>query len=390
MISYMKHNSWIKRRSVFIFIAILSLAIFFQPLKKISTNVYSDFQSRLIYKNCQEKQDKRLCYAENFRDLTEKTGYIFAYSTLGKLENLDIAVSACHLTAHAISETEVKKHPQNWIKVANIDPVECSGGFIHGALGMHVWQNPQFTFDAKSINDICSAVHTSRTPIQNCYHTMGHLGLIEKQGNIAETVSICNALEQGMQQLQCYTGIFMENIVRDLLVSHGIAQHIEINEQSAKMYESICKSWENNFAVAQGCYLEIARVYVDLYQNDGQKVFNRCNTAPDPDFAHKCSFHAAGLMAINLGFDPQKNNDNCQKTLNPEDFRTCVLDSASATVYSSIKNAPLAGEFCSLQEGEIKKECYGRIEQILTLEPEKSSLVCASVPQEFQNICKNQ
>ena len=344
-------------------------------------------ESQEIAQKCAGNISKEQCYSKEFEVLTQKTDYKFSYDTLQSLQNIDVEARGCHLIAHIITQTETRKDPSKWQKIATaFNPNDCSGGFMHGAIEQHLLANPTAKFNAQNIHEVCDAITNPEQGEQNCFHIMGHLVLTSEGGKIPEAIPICDQIEKGDNQLECYSGIFMENITRVNLVSHGIAAPLPWDGKTQAEVENLCRAYDGE--AAHGCWKEIAHLYVAFFKDDAKKIFERCNSANNSLFASECAMHAVGIITTDTKYDPNIMVANCQTNSKVSGFEDrCILETVSSMIASSQANTSNAMQFCNLEKDSLKNACFERVGLSLAFDENKRQQVCQTVPANYQSAC---
>jgi len=215
---------------------------------------------------------------------------------------------------------------------------------------------------------------------------MGHLIFTTQGGQFPPSLAICSQFENTLNKSECYGGIFMENITRENLVQHDVAQRLSWSEQNARVIEGICSLYPG--LPAQACWKEIVHMYASLFRNDADKVFDRCKRAETTSSTEGCWQHGIGIMTAGLRFSPEKTANMCDSAVLPAGFqKTCSLHVVSAMISSSRKNSTNAASFCSLIGEKFKYSCFQRLHLTLNHFQEDLTAVCSLVEEKYRRVC---
>ena len=244
---------------------------------------------------CKDNKFSTQCYAEEFRKITKEYDLFFAKDVLSQVWSLDNRTLSCHFLAHKIGTYQVEKDPTSWRKLLDkIDPQFCSGGLFHGILETHARFDPDFNVK-KQVDIICKDIKSSYEQ-GSCVHILGHILLIEVDGSVSEAVEICENIKLTTVD-QCYSGVFMENMVREDLREHGIVKENFVwNKKSASEMEALCRKY--NGTAAYGCWGEMGHMYAAVYDDNPSIVFRLCANAPSEEFSTNCYLHAVAKIAV--------------------------------------------------------------------------------------------
>ncbi len=325
----------------------------------------ADKDARVIHTQCSQLSYREHCYANALYKQTAHTTLSHARKTLVYLQELDPQNAlGCHFLAHRIAQAEVEKNPAGWQEVAKaLTPYECTGGYIHGVIETHVASDPQFELTTDAMHAICGAVAWDEGfSHRSCYHIMGHLLLTETLGNLTQALARCHPLTQNASVYECLSGTFMENLTRENLTAHGIAQKLIWNEQAASEIEQLCSS--HHGIEAKACWKELSYIYITISGADATSLYTLCKRAQDPNAITDCFIYGAGNMVNFRQFDKTRLPFVC--TVLPAGSREekrCLQQLVGSLLTSSPKNMQWATTLC--QSSSNKTLCFAAIQDVV-------------------------
>jgi hypothetical protein len=292
-----------RNKSLFITIVVplfflLMLFFFFFGHFKSSSNSPQD-RAREIIAMCNNNKDADVCFADQFERLARQFRFSYTVQVLAEMQQTKQVANGCHFIAHVIAAEEVMQNGGKWEEVvAHIPADDCTGGFIMGAIEGYRHYDKTFFLNAKTAPEICRAVSGHSKIVgsdQTCAHTMGHLFLIEKSGNVSQSLDECGKMPS-QYRYECYSGTFMENIFRRNLLLHGIGKELAWNEKTFGEQEQLCNSHTD--IVAQACWRELSHMIIDLANKDKEKITKRCSLAPEKARQKSCQKHATDTLLL--------------------------------------------------------------------------------------------
>lgn len=313
-----------------------------------------------IFEGCSnDERQWRTCYAKSFGDLTTSSGFTFSIDVLREFQKIDPKTRDCHFIAHRMADAEITKNPQTWEEfLGRTSADECIGGFIHGAIEAYRRSNSDVKLDAKTVEEICSLTKTRGKSY--CSHMMGHLLPVETVGAFRKAVDICAELSKEIQY-NCFTGVFMENITRDNLASHGLAEHIPYNEESTLSQEKLCRNFSGE--PARGCWQEITHYYQRLELGNPKGLFKRCGRADSAQGRDSCFLHGVTFMAGAEEIEENNMLSLCSPFSLGQEKRTkrCVSTIIFVLLKSSPKFEERIGELCRGIEPKYQEFCNQKL-----------------------------
>lgn len=347
---------FIKRFSLLLILLdllIISLIVF-QPVKR---SPQKDANS--IFNACSNLLFREQCYADDFYNLTKKTDLEYAVSVLDSLQEIDPKNAiGCHFIAHRISVAEVEKNPDKWQDVfKRIKVASCTGGFVHGVIEGHYEKDPNFPVNSKTVDLICNKILNDKSfGVTSCDHIMGHILMIENAGLVDRSVNECNKLGSDIAY-QCLSGVFMEEIIREGLVSHGLAEPLAWTPENTLKIEDLCN--QQTGLAQKACWQEISYMYAAIDSYVPKDMFNSCNRAPTEEASTACYIYGIGNAINFTGFE-DKNLTSACSVYSPTDGRyiLCTFQIMGSLIASSERNIGKMINMCQSIGDEFKPSCY--------------------------------
>ncbi len=353
------------------------------PIKAVSTIAQN------IYNDCRSKGAAENCYKEKFGVITKQKGFKFSENTLYALQEFDPFLRHCHILSHEISKVAVLDKPDLWkdlLKEANINT--CGGGFYHGILEAHVGYDNDFTLSADFINQLCND-GTDLLRKRTCTHILGHLITLEHEGELESSAKVCEGMLEELQ-VDCYTGVFMEESFKTNLAEHGLATLPVRDKERMERQKERCLRYSGTPATA--CWIDMAEIFIEYYQYDPVPSYNSCMEAPDAKSRTSCYQKAVTLMAISPNYDqPGKMSGPCRLLEKSEiEHKICLNQMISGLMHYSPKYANRAIALCSDTLQTHKQYCFEEFSRQLRLNITKKSdleVYCDGTPEEYKKIC---
>ena len=389
-----------KKKYLFLLaLIILTLPLFLLKTNSLKQNLVLDFSEAAsgIFEFCQNNKDWRRCFGTQLGEFNKTHTLNQTLITLKGIQAKDPRTKDCHFIAHFISSSEVEKAPEKWLDVFNlVDQQSCNNGYVHGVMEGRSKFDPNFEIKASVIPEACQSIEDrinqrlgkSSGADDACAHIMGHIILTSFNGDINKAVSDCSTVSKGYK-ISCYQGIFMENILRENLISHEISKPLPKDEASALEIEKICPTFDIDAKGA--CYRELSHIYT-LISKDPKANFDFCQASPQKNEAAECYFHALNLLVLNAGVPEKHWQLYCSfYSQNDPNLKTCISRVIQPLLGSSLDYMSIASNFCQHQEGIFQEYCFERIGQRLKSVKDKKKVaeLCHNVPMEYQKACQS-
>jgi hypothetical protein len=216
------------------------------------------------------------CWQQRYRQLVAQKSPEAAFVDF---KQADVAVpyvkTNCHQIAHVIGRAAALKYASLTETYAHGDNF-CWSGYYHGATETVAKKiGPEKI--VSQINTVCASFlksHPYSFDHYNCVHGMGH-GLMEvKDSNLFEALAACDSYDGDWQQESCYSGVFMENVMDEIIPGH----HSDYLKNDEPLYP--CTAVADRYK--QQCYLMQTSHALLVVNYDYAQVFSLCAgvTAP--------------------------------------------------------------------------------------------------------------
>ncbi len=339
--------------------------------------------------NTRETPNKEDCYVRVFSELIRRAGFPSAEKVLFALQDIDEMTKSCHVLAHQMGRTALREDPEHWKELAEAVNVQaCGSGFLHGVLEAHVGDDPTFVMNAGFANDVCNK---GKDPYRDrmCSHFMGHVALLEKEGDIPEALPICDGVVPELR-FDCYNGLFMEDHQKLALAEHEVAPLPRYTPEYAAELEAGCNAYDGERGNA--CWTEMAEVYAKVWNYDAQEIQAGCGRAPN-DAARRACMGKGGVILITYPLErtPQQLTMICAPDANdPVHYRSCTSGLISALMYYSPKFTSRGIALCANIPAEHREWCFtdlgNQLSRIVPNAAERAEY-CASASDEYRPRC---
>ena len=336
------------------------------------------------------------CYKQAFSELTEKNGLTFTEQVLYAIQDVDPFLRNCHILAHSISQAATRKEPSRWKELLEqVNIYSCGGGFLHGVLETHMSSEPGFTITADFINNLCSNLSADEKK-RMCSHGLGHLILLEKEGDLSSALPVCSGVKQdstGMA-VDCFIGLFMEDHQKLALSEHEIAKAPIFDDQYVQKLEKGCFSYDGIAAVA--CWNEMSEIYGKSYGFDPALIYQKCSQAPQEQERNRCFLKGVALMSVDYSFSTKnKLLSICQpyNQAGQEDgYKVCLNYVVTSLMYYSPLYIDRGIVLCSNVSDQFQENCFkdlgNQLKRNIHKQKDRETL-CKGGPEKYKHYCIN-
>lgn len=223
-----------------------------------------------------QQAEQFACWQQRYNAMIQQQSPEAAFTDFKKAYNDNPYVkSNCHQIGHVIGRAAAKKY-DTLVKTYEHGDNFCWSGYYHGAIETIAQAIGQEKILAQ-INTVCADFLKARPysfDHYNCVHGMGH-GLMAIQNNELFTVlATCDAFEGDWQQQSCYSGAFMENIMKEI----NPGEHTNYLNADDPLYP--CTAVSDRYK--EQCYLMQTSHALIVVGNDYNKVFGLCASVGPP------------------------------------------------------------------------------------------------------------
>lgn len=298
------------------------------------------------------------CHQERYRDLVRASGVEAAFAELkdqyGKNE---FSKPECHQIAHIIGRAAVERYGDLSEAYARGDNF-CFAGYYHGAMETFVAKRGADRI-LKEANTICADFRERKEHSfyhYNCVHGLGH-GFMEAFDNeLFEALEACDALEEEWERGNCYSGVFMENMIAGSDPDRTSYKYLD---PSRPLYP--CTGVESRYKYQ--CYEEQAPYALNTQDGDFARVFNLCAEAEEDDLRLAC-YQGLGASADGRSTtEVAKTKDICMLGRD-YDARSYCLVGAVAHSIAFYQSDEQAKELCGSVEADLRDVCLRATKEV--------------------------
>lgn len=316
-----------------------------------------------------------------FRDDALLAQYVETYgpaTTIRLLSENEARLSGdCHQRAHVAGRVAYERFGALAFSLAGH---ECHSGGYHGATEALFRERGTVNLEA-DIQAVCGNELNSFFRHQ-CVHGVGHGLMAWTSYELFDALELCDHLEASSDQLSCYSGVFMENVVGGLSGSMG-----HVTEYLSEDPHYPCNVLDERYM--PHCYYYQTSRMVQLFNGDFQKVAQGC--AESPESAHTLCYQSMGrdVGGATRGRPAEAIKDCGYVSAGP--FRLDCLEGAVQDSFWDKGGADDALTFCGLlPDTEEAGRCYNtiiaRAHQIYDT-PAGLGEFCLRVPEAYRRGC---
>jgi len=289
-----------------------------------------------------------ICFTPYYKKLVTEQGIDAAFADLKKRynDNPDV-VTMCHPLTHIIGNAASSKYATVSEAYLHGDAF-CWSGYYHGILEGVIDRIGLKELPSK-INGICADIPGKAAynfDYYNCVHGLGH-GIMEAlHDEVPASLKMCDDLVGNWEQLSCYSGVFMENIIND-----NKNHNSKYLRPAQPLYP--CNILETKYK--DQCYLGQTSYALQVTNYDFKKVFGMCATVGEP-LRDTCN-QSMGRDAANQAYHEKvRTRDLCALAPNQNDNLNCITG-AVKEIISYYHSDVEAKEFCNVLTEDSKRTC---------------------------------
>lgn len=298
---------------------------------------------------CQTTADKHFtCLETYYQDLVKNYGVDIAFNDIKQRSNQDSYVLAqCHPIVHVIGQEASKSYKTVSEAYLHGDSY-CWSGYYHGILEGFIGRIGRANLPSQ-LNMVCADIPGKETynfNYYNCVHGIGH-GLMEtSQDEVFDSLHLCDNLTGSWEQLSCYSGVFMENIIAD-----GKNHTTKYLKPDQPLYP--CNVVEQKYK--DQCYLGQTSYALQVTGFDFKKVFDLCSQVEMP-LRNTCNQSMGRDAANQAHHDAVVTKNTCSLASDPNDRANCIIGAVKEIIsyYHAIEQAT---DFCNILEDTDKTTC---------------------------------
>lgn len=285
---------------------------------------------------CSKEQDRVACYEREIPLLMNTLSLEEVFEVIRAIREKDSSYQFCHVAAHKLGERIVAEDPSKWLDAIALNPRDglCSNGFIHGVIGGKFRAE---VLDGETLEALIPDFSRACEPRENwraslldqaiCYHGMGHLYVFITDADIPAALSLCERTSfsgTGDFRRVCREGVFMQ-----------IFQPLEPDD-----------------------FLMLERMAVKPTKGT---VRQYCAQFEKDEYEGACLRESWPYVRTELLNEPGATEVFCAGQPNKEEERACYDTALSVLGRQTLGNSGIAERVCAEFDGEIRRECFGRV-----------------------------
>jgi hypothetical protein len=183
--------------------------------------------------------------------------------------------------------------------------------------------------------------------------------LTQKEADVGESLKDCRLLNKKIAG-NCYQGVFMENIQRENLSEHGVADREEWTPEYLEEQKKQC----NNFGGQEQieCWRSLGPAILTALSYEIEPAVRFCQSSPEAVSGRVCVREVAGGgMVDKLSGGRSGLSDLCRFIVQEQDYKNCVEDLAGYVLLTSVSYKNKMREFCGLVRDEAKIVCQEKL-----------------------------
>lgn len=372
-----KNNALFDKRLVLIVIGIVvisSLIYFFYDQEKITVKSYAE----QITSKCNTDVDCAIDALKNVAENEDKKTLLTIFTDI--VSHYEQSLPYCHHEAHRLGK----------VLYTFIDDLPLALSYADQKCGAAVYHAVVETFfemqylDDVDLEDIDITVICPTNPENSyalerwqCLHGVGH-GLSKiYDHDVFLAVKRCEEFESGLEQVSCFKGTFMENIIQYKKIGDGTFSNDDI------MFP--CNTVDAKYAPA--CYHYHTSYLVNQKGGSISQTFNECDKIVPEEFVKYCYYGMGRHLSIQV-FDNMEISIRVCKMGSSEYHSYCFAGMVMALV--NIRGIDQGFEFCKIIPEENKEGCYdglGKWLHMLYFSEAERTDGCSKAEEAYYEVC---
>jgi hypothetical protein len=341
------NNRHIKIILVILFLFLSTFILYYIYGKNKSTPVrYSVSGFDLCYLMSQSNKQTNMnvllkCYRILVHNLMSVESLGTVLSQLEMRKDDKVLIQDCHTIGHFLGQEEYEKTKNIATSLAECTNY-CYGGCYHGAVEQYFLDkyangNISLTDLPIQINTLCtnndSACSLKREQAQ---HGLGHALIQITNYDLNKALSFCGDMEQ------CYYGVFMQNVNSKAYMD-------------AKGKDILYPCDILNVKYQTDCYSSLS---TEVYKNVKDNI-NLCSQFPTQ--YQKSCYQSVDTAKSSTSKDIYSLKNDCGNIHNIQIKKWCIEGIAFTLLSKYYDNYQLSINFCNIQDGEFRNDCFNSI-----------------------------
>lgn len=326
-------------------------------LTRLAQQIMAECKNTKVHQYCYEKKIPLLMDSPYYLNMQQ------GFEVMTKIQEQDETYGYCHVTAHYLSEREVRNNPENWKSVITKCPANsCSNGCVHGVF-MEKFNAERFSPNeldtiSQELNSVCQKNELwepSRSESSGCFHALGHTAMYLSDADINLSLNFCDKLtshNNGSSFVySCYQGVFMQIFQPLEAEDKALVKNIRPTKEEIPQF---CKPYKELPRFA--CYSESWPYFYPGLKNP-KDLANFCRFFEDKD-KHYCYRAVLDTLTSNTQLDIDFMQNYCSQLTSPTPG-DCMGYVAIRLMHVSDQFQDRAIDACKrIEELDPKGECY--------------------------------
>lgn len=302
------------------------------------------------------------CHRERYESLARNSGVGAAFDELEEEYKEDEFVrSVCHGLTHAIGQVAAERHGDISSAFGQGDGF-CQSGYYHGAMETFVAE----VGAGKVLEEaptICAGLRERSVYHFDCAHGLGHgfMGVLDNE--LFESLRACDALTDPWEKKPCYSGVFMENVMIEV-ISGRPSRYLR---EDLPLYP--CTDVETRYK--RPCYRYQTSHALKVRGGSFARVFELCAQVAEAEFRIAC-YQGLGGNAAGQGIRKHVSNAARSETVDMlcalgkdvEARSNCVTGAVNFLVYYYHDDAQARALCETFDDAQsLRAVCSGAVEE---------------------------
>jgi hypothetical protein len=297
------------------------------------------------------KAEDFTCWEEHLTAVVNADGGESGMAELASLSKVtNYVYRNCHTLAHAVGRASI-------LRYGSIDEASkhgnyfCWSGYYHGMYEQHMRQ-----FTDEELFDVIPTL-CKRPPddpyafdYYNCLHGIGHGVTIRFDNDPFPALPYCDVLGEEWEETNCYTGVFMQNIV----VDRQLHQSVRLNPDDP-VYP--CNAVDDKYKKA--CYLTQTSYILRVNDYDYEKGFEICDGI-EADYVSTCYISMGRDISGNSHREARQVLERCSLG-DPEFQEWCYVGAARNAVFHD-HGRKNADALCAIIAARYRESCESQVQ----------------------------
>lgn len=352
-----RYNSNLKHyRSVILIaaVALVLLAVFFTGRNKLLHVDKAELSKFVVdqMSECKTENDNS-CYKNMARVFASKYEIKDVLQIFEENEKTPVFFEKCHTALHFLGQEEYRLTKDTKKSLGMGTPI-CFAGFYHGILEAYLTESGLVNNNeklAEAAPGLCGAEDNFEIKkiYNECLHGLGHALMFATNGDLPESLKLCDTLGSIEDRNWCYSGAFMENSTSSTNKDHP-SKYMKADDL---MYP--CNILDKKYG--EMCYMLQSFYFAEISHYDWKEYERLCSLVPH-EFEDEC-VNAIGQTQVGFTQDPNVMRDNCGLLATKQRRNNCLKGVIGAMGERYGDGWSKVLNFCNYTVSEADKpDCY--------------------------------